>query len=324
MINARLVRYLNKLSKTEWQEFPNTISNDTLKKIFKNLESYHPDYKNLNEEDFAKKIKDKKNNSLNVKQLQNNFSRLANELEAFFANTECATQLYLRELTTIAAFAKRGLYEDFTDATNKLIFVLESKPDKGSHEFYLLYKLYKDLHYHSFTNKFQEEAIALDKSQAYLNKFHLLEILKFTVERIHRHRVFNIKNANFNPIPEVPASYEEPVFYLYKNLITLLQQKVPDPLMDVMKSYLEHHITCLDEEDKRDITILLIYCANYFYEHGHFEYLHYSFSLYKIADEHDFIKQDNTIAYHEFINITAIAAGAEALDWALDFINKYN
>lgn len=329
MEDLKLIRFLKTLTAKEIESLQKRLLqqkvNPTLIKIYNYVIPYHPTYHNLDKVKVATKIADTNGKKLTVNQLQTNASRLATLIEPFLVQQEVITQPYLQEQIIITAFAKRGLYKDFRDATLKLIEKLEQMPNPDVDHFYLLYKLYQDLFFHPYTETFQREAELLNKSAIYYNKFNLLIELRLLSESLIRRQVYDIGDAQQSPelLPTIPADYPEPVFRIYNDFLKILQQQEPTDAIITFKNDLESNIHFLNDLDRSSIAQKLTLRLYYFYERGQFDYLRPIFELYKLADQHNFILYHKTVSHNTYINIVATASGLKEFAWADYFMDKY-
>lgn len=329
MKDTKLVRYLQTLTKEEVKALTTfikkEITNITLISLYERIIPYHPDFEALDEKLLLKEVVDKKGNHLTLKQLQTNLSKLCPSIEQFFVQQYLPTRPELQGYLIASALAKRGLFEDYKKNAQDQIEKLEHETISDPFHLHILSELCSDLFFHPYTEKYQTEAVLLDKAHLYLDKSYLLSKLRLLTESAIRKKIHHTEYFSFNwdHINFILSTYNEPVFRIYANLIQILQLDSPDPLLNTTKIDLEKNIHLLNHEDKSNITTKLIQCANYFYDAGNPEYLNYAFELYKLADRHNFILYNDSMLHTLFINIVATASGVNKFGWVNSFITKY-
>lgn len=325
MKDSKLVRYLQKMSDRERKDFGATLTNDTLAQIYQLVVAQHPHYEaeSLKKEALAQQIKTTKGESLPVKQLQDNAAKLVGLIKDYWALQAWHSQPYLHQLSTIAAYAQRGMYKEFADDTHKLITQIENNPAKGAEEFYLLHKLYNDLFFHPDTEKYEPEVEALEKEIENAEVFYILTQFRYISDkRIRRNYLSDQMNIKIDSILELAQNHDYPILTLYTQLISLMQHHEDQLFFKLIKN-LRQHIDKIFRFDKSMLIMKLVYHANKIYETGKADYLNHIFELLQLADRQDIIINTQSVDHLLFVNAIAVASGVSAFDWAERFIDKY-
>ena len=326
----KALQYFNAYELNRFEKFirsPYFNSNETLIELFRVLRE---DIKKP--QDFLSKlgtyeiIYDERYNDAKLRRTN---SQLLGLLERFLAQ-EVFDQNPLREANFLVEHVrKRKIRELYNSSIKSAIRTSKKQEIKTSQNYYYDYLLESNLHQLREEDLKRFETSNIELISKNLDKFFIIEKLKFYTSKVLTQKSFIQKNYVFHFIEEIKDHLQQndykndPIIQLhYLNLLMFTYQEDENYFNDY-KNLLFQSINKLEINEAFDF---LIEAINYCIRKGNLGNLNFEkelFDLYQFAVESEILIQSNNFNRWDYRNICIAGLKLKRFDWVKKFNDKY-
>lgn len=295
--------------------------------LFEQLRKHHPDYsaKTLTPEKIWKKAFPEQ--VFDGQKYWKLLTKLRNLIERFLAIEEVDKNERNYKRNLISALGKRNAHHLFAKETQNLIQRISSQPFQDAQSYQDNFELKRDYFFHTLTDKYRQAEYEVADAMHDLDRFFVMSKLRLASEVKNRERMFSekIELELMEECSDLANRYilENPVFFIYRKVIELYDDKKSEPAFLDIKELLFHHIERIGQKDQLSILLSLRNYAVSRINKGDSTYLKKLFELYKLGLENDLTLQNGKINEGAFLNIVHLGSLEKEYDWVAQFIEEY-
>jgi hypothetical protein len=329
---TKLVESLKMLSVGEfkslgkWLQSPWCNANKTLLSFYTFLKQYFPDFESVQlerENIFKKLYPDKKYND---KWFRNLMAELNKQIESFLIHQRLDQEEDLKKIILAKEYEQRHQTGRLFKLAEQFNSQLEGNPNKSREDYF--YGCYlNDLLYSlpEVSNQVKETGHQLNKADAYLGHFFVLEKWRYLAEFKERERLTKEKYdqlIDVNMLKEIGKDVSIPAIDLYEAKLNTGENISEDQFKKLKEDYFHQ----FDKLSFRDQQIFYFYLLNILIGmciSGKSHLFEMLFDLYQVGIENKLLLHHNRLSDKTYANIVTLGNSLQKFETIDSFLNTY-